>query len=111
MTLEKVLAQITVSDLAVAEQWYSVLFERQPDARPMDGLIEWHLGEAFGVQVWTEPDRAGRSSMVLGESDLDSLAARLTEASIDHPGPQQVTASRILPLEDPDGNRVVITGT
>ena len=48
--------------------------------------------------------------MVLGESELDGLAARLTEASIDHPGPQQVTASRILRCEDPDGNRVVITG-
>ncbi len=48
--------------------------------------------------------------MVLDESDLDSLAARLSEAGFDHPGPQQATSSRILPLEDPDGNRVVFTG-
>lgn len=110
MTIHHVLAQATVSDLDTAERWYSVLFERQPDARPMAGLIEWHMGDAFGVQVWVEPERAGRSSMVLGESDLDGLAARLTDAGIDHPGPQQVTASRILSLEDPAGNRVVVTG-
>ena len=110
MTIQNVLAQATVSDLIAAERWYSTLFGRRPDTRPMDGLIEWHLSDTFGVQVWAEPERAGRSSMVLGESDLDRLAARLTDAGVDHPGPQQATASRILPLLDPDGNRVVFTG-
>lgn len=110
MTIEHVLAQATVSDLADAERWYSVVLDRQPDARPMSGLIEWYMGDTSGVQVWAEPERAGRSSIVLGVSDLDGLAARLTEAGIEHPGPQQASASRILPLEDPDGNRVVFTG-
>ena len=98
MTFQSVHAQATVGDLTAAERWYSALFGRAPDARPMDGLIEWHLGETFGVQVWSEPERAGRSSMVLGESDLDRLADRLTGAGIDnpYPGPQHVTASRIL---------------
>ncbi len=111
MAIQRVLAQSTVSDLATAERWYSALFMRQPDARPMPGLLEWHLGDTFGVQVWSEPDRAGRSSTVLDESDLDALAARLTRAGLDHPGPQHVTSSRVLLLEDPDGNRVVFTGS
>ncbi|GAA4544031.1 VOC family protein [Pseudonocardia xishanensis] len=110
MAISNVLAQATVSDLDAAEQWYSVLFGRAPDARPMDGLLEWRLGSSFGVQVFAEPDRAGRSSMVLGEDDLDGLAARLADAGVDHDGPQQVTASRILALQDSDGNRVVFTG-
>lgn len=109
MTVHRVLAQSTVGDLATAEPWYSALFGRGPDARPMPGLLEWHLGDGFGVQVWAEPGRAGRSSMVLGEGDLDALAARLTAAGFDHPGPQPASSSRILPLEDPDGNRVVFT--
>lgn len=110
MTFQNVLAQATVGDLAAAQRWYSVLFGRGPDATPMDGLLEWHLGDNFGVQVWAEPERAGRSSIVLGESDLDGLAARLTDAGLDHPGSQQAASSRVLPLQDPDGNRVVITG-
>ncbi len=110
MAVRRVLAQSTVSDLEIAERWYSTLFERRPDARPMPGLLEWHLGESFGVQVWSEPDRAGRSSVVLDESDLDALAARLTGAGLDHAGPQRATSSRVLLLEDPDGNRVVFTG-
>lgn len=110
MTFHNVLAQATVSDLAVAERWYSVLFDRAPDARPMDGLIEWHLGDTFGVQVWSEPERAGRSCMVLGDTDLDGLASRLTDAGLGHSDPEEVTASRAIQLRDPDGNRVVITG-
>jgi catechol 2,3-dioxygenase-like lactoylglutathione lyase family enzyme len=111
MTVTRVLAQSTVTDLEVAEDWYKRLFGRGPDARPMPGLLEWHLGDTFGVQVWAEADRAGHSSMVLDESDLDSLAAHLNKAGIAHDGPQDATSSRVLSLVDPDGNRIVFTGT
>lgn len=77
----------------------------------MDGLLEWHLGGSFGVQVWVDQARAGRSTMVVDESDLDALAARLRAAGLDHGGPQPVTASRVLTLTDPDGNQVIVTGT
>ena len=76
----------------------------------MEGLIEYHLADSFGIQVWSEPGRASRSTVVLDETDLDTLAARLTGAGVGHPGPQQATSSRILPLTDPDGNRLMFTG-
>ncbi len=110
MAVQNARAQATVTDLGGAERWYSVVFDRPPDARPMDGLLEWHLGDTFGVQVWAEPERAGRSTMVLGESDLDGLAERLAEVGVVDDRPQRATSSRILALEDPDGNRVVFTG-
>lgn len=109
MTVQRVLAQATVRDVVAAERWYTTVFDGPPDARPMAGLIEWHLGDAFGVQVWAEPDRAGRSSMVLDETDLDALAARLSKAGVEHAGLEQATSLRILRLCDPDGNRVVFT--
>lgn len=109
--IHQVLANCTVTDLDRAEEWYTRLFERGPDSRPMPGLIEWHLGDAFGLQVWSEPDRAGRSSVVLGETDLNAAAARATAAGIDHDGPQPGGGARILQLTDPDGNRIVLTGT
>lgn len=110
MPFTRVLAQSTVTDLMRAVGWYSKLFGRQPDARPMDGLVEWHLGDTYGVQVWSEPDRAGNSTMVLDESDFDGLIRRLDDAGLSHDRPQDVTASRILVLVDPDGNRVVVSG-
>ncbi|RFU20745.1 VOC family protein [Geodermatophilus marinus] len=110
MTFRGVLAQATVRDLPAAERWYTTLFGRRPDARPMDGLLEWHLTGGSGVQVWVEPPRAGGSTVVLDVDGLDEVAARLRGDGIDHPGPEQATSSRVLRLTDPDGNRVVLTG-
>lgn len=109
MSITAVLAQSTVSDLVTAERWYAALFDRGPDATPMPGLLEWHLGEGYGVQVWSEPERAGRSSMVISESDLDATARRLSDAGLDV-DVEQVSASRAIVLLDPDGNRVVLVG-
>lgn len=108
--IHRVLANCTVTDIDRAEDWYTRLFGREPDDRPMEGLIEWHLGDTFGVQVWSEPDRAGASSVVLGETDLDAAAAKLLAVDIDHDGPQPGGGARILQLTDPDGNRVVLAG-
>lgn len=111
----RLLANMTVSDLPTAVEWYTRFFGRAPDVRPMDGLVEWHLADTFGVQVWadpegTDPDRAGRSAMVLDEPDLDATVQHLHRAGIAHAGPQDATSSRILPSTDPDGNRIVLTG-
>ncbi len=77
----------------------------------MPGLLEWHLDEANGVQVWSEPDRAGKSSVVLDVTDLDAAATRLRAAGIDHDGPQPGGGGRLVQLTDPDGNRIVLTGS
>lgn len=107
--IHRILAHSTVTDLDRAEDWYTRLLDRRPDARPMPGLIEWHLTDTFGLQVWSEPDRAGHSTVVLQETDLDAAAAHATGAGIDHDGPRPGGGARILPLTDPDGNRVVLT--
>ena len=106
-----VLAQATVRDLATSVDWYERLFDRPPDARPMEGLVEWHFGDGRGVQVWCEPERAGSCTVVLEVADLDAFADRITRAGITTDGPQQAASFRILPLVDPDGNRVVLTGS
>jgi predicted enzyme related to lactoylglutathione lyase len=108
--IRRVLAQCTVTDLDRAEGWYAGLVGRGPDARPMDGLLEWHFGDSCGLQVWSEPDRAGRSTVVLEETDLDGATARATEAGISHPGIEPGGGARLLQLLDPDGNRVVLAG-
>src|SRR4051812_5831415 len=111
MEIRNVLAQATVRDQDAAERWYSKLFGRGPDARPMDGLLEWHFGDVTGVQVWTEADRAGCSSVVITVSDLDAVADHLKAVGFTDATPTEATSSRVLPVEDPDGNRIVFAGT
>ena len=110
MAFQRLLAQTVVTDLEVAEQWYSTLFGGRPQARPMDGLLEWHLAGTFGVQVWLDPSRAGKSAMVIDESDLDAFAARLDRDGLAQGGPQSGGGARVLILSDPDGNQVVFSG-
>ena len=111
MAFLRLLAQAVVTDLDAAERWYTTLLESPPHARPMDGLLEWHLGDTFGVQVWRDPSRAGRSAMVVDESDLDALTARLAAAGLTEERPQPGGGARVLVLSDPDGNHVVFSGT
>lgn len=104
------MANISVSDENGAIEWYSTLFDRGPDTRPMPGLSEWRFADEFGIQVWVDADRAGRSTAIFAESELDSLAERLTASAIDHSGPQPGGGQRILAVDDPDGNRIVFFG-
>lgn len=110
MTYTAVLAQSTVTDLGAAERWYAALLGRAPDERPMDGLLEWHVTPGGGVQVWAEPERAGRGTLLLSTDDLDATAARLSGVGIEHDGPQPGGGQRLLQVVDPDGNRVVVLG-
>ena len=66
--IRSVLAQCTVSDLERAEQWYTRLFNGPPDARPMPGLLEWHL-------VTRSVFKSGLKPTVLGSRP--SCSARL----------------------------------
>ena len=109
MALTRMLAQMTVTDLEPAVAWYTRLLGAEPDDRPMDGLVEWHLDPAFGVQVWADAERAGNSTMVIVESELDGLAQRLAGDGIRHDGIQDATTTRVLMVTDPDGNRIVFT--
>ena len=105
-----VLAQCTVSDSGNAERWYTTLFGCGPDARPMEGLVEWHPVDGNGLQVFCEPERSGRSTVVFGESDLDQAADRLQAAGLTGDRPQPGGPGRVLVLADPDGNRIVLVG-
>lgn len=109
----QVLAQLAVSDVEAARQWYAQLFDGPPDARPMAGLLEWRVTGGAGVQVWRDPERAGRSAAVLGVGaahQLDALAERLEAAGLAHDGVEPGGGARLLRLVDPDGNLVVVTG-
>ena len=110
MTFTSVLAQATVSDLRAAEPWYTALLDRGPDVRPMDGLLEWRVSDGGGVQVWVEPQRAGRSTVLLATDDLDAVAARLAASGTATRGIERGGGARVLRLTDPDGNRVVLLG-
>jgi catechol 2,3-dioxygenase-like lactoylglutathione lyase family enzyme len=109
MDVTVVMASLAVSDLETSLTWYTRIFGRGPDERPMDGLAEWHFAGAGAVQVFQEPERAGASGVTVGVGDLDKYLAQLDAAGIAHDPPTDATFVRLVALADPDRNQVVIT--
>jgi hypothetical protein len=110
MKPNSMMAQCTVTDLGRAEAWYQSLFERGPDQRPMDGLLEWHFGEVGGLQVWSDADRAGRSTVVLDVPRFGDELRRLDGLGLSHDDVVKTPKFQVVTLYDPDNNRVVLTG-
>ncbi|MGG7103589.1 VOC family protein [Rhodococcus sp. 24CO] len=72
MSIDHVLAVVPVRDLAEAAQWYSSLFGRGPDNRPMVNLAEWRVTDTGWVQVMVDTRRAGLALLNLSSiSDPD----------------------------------------
>ncbi|HEY3338627.1 MAG TPA: VOC family protein [Propionicimonas sp.] len=104
------LAQSTVSDLDTARSWYTAVLGRDADATPMQGLLEWHFSDDAGVQLWRDPVRAGTSTTVLEVVDLDAELTRLDDLGIAHDDPMSTPRLRLVTLEDPDRNRLILAG-
>lgn len=109
MTVTHVLAVALVSDQDSAVDWYQRLFGRGPDARPMPSLADWHLADSAWVQVFHDPDRAGRSVFNLVVDDLDRHRAALEAAGIAVADVvTNAKGTRLAALTDPDGNTITL---
>jgi hypothetical protein len=90
MGITTITTVLNVADHELGVAWYSDLFGREPDRRPMDGSAEWQLTETSTVMVYADADRAGGGNLIVGVTDLDAHAAELYEREIvlePHPVP------------------------
>lgn len=108
MPIEKVYAQLSSSDLERSVVWYEHLFERRPDARPMDGLAEWHHDDNAGLQVFKDSRNAGRGTLTLIVSDLRNEYSRLVAVGLEPSAIEPADTTSIVCLRDPDQNLVVL---
>ncbi|PRH76848.1 glyoxalase [Streptomyces solincola] len=109
MSFTHVLAVVAVRDMPTATEWYARLFGRPADARPMDGLADWHVAPTAWVQVYRSPEQAGSSMVNLVVPDLDRAVAELAERGITAGAVESGTGRvRFAAVHDPDGNRVAL---
>ena len=112
MGIATVTTVLHVADHELGVAWYSGLFGREPDRRPMEGSTEWQLTDTSAVMVYADADAAGGGHLIVGVSDLDAHAAELYEREI-------VVESYTVPsgqfrlgeLSDPSGNAVTFGET
>lgn len=108
MTLTGIFAQLSCSRLEESIGCYTRLFERDPDARPMAGLAEWHEGKGAGFQLFEATDHAEHGRLTLFDSDIPGDWARLGKAGLKPRPVEAADYTTICRMRDPDGNLVVL---
>lgn len=107
MSLNNALAGIAVSDLDTACPWYERLLG-QPPNRPMPEVAEWKFLHGGWLQVFSDAERAGKSSMCLSVSDIEGEIRRLNAAGIQVDGFQETSKAKVAVLQDPEGNQIIL---
>jgi predicted enzyme related to lactoylglutathione lyase len=107
VNLESVIAVVPVTDQVTAVTWYKKLLGRDADVVPIDGVAEWQLAEKVWLQVTTDPDNVGNTTVIISVNDIDAQCTACTEANVslgevvEYPG-----IVKMVDAIDPDGNKI-----
>jgi glyoxylase I family protein len=108
MKINQPMAAIAVRSVESAEDWWARLIGREADARPMDGLVEWHF-DSGALQLVADADRAGGSLTTLQVTGLVADVDELRNRGIDVSDFSETSAgAAFATITDPDGNGVTI---
>ncbi len=107
MRVNDICAVVATRNYAAARAWYSRILGGDPILEPVEGVAEWRINDTAWLQLLEDADRAGKSAVRFGVTDLDAQIAALNDAGITT-GEVIVIADmvRIVDIADPDGNEV-----
>jgi predicted enzyme related to lactoylglutathione lyase len=108
MQILGIYAALIVSDIARAERFYTMLFERGPDDRPMAGFIQWRNVAGANIQLFEDAAQAGHGRCTIVVPDMAEAKQALGEAGYRVGGEQAGDFGRIAQLRDPDGNLITL---
>jgi predicted enzyme related to lactoylglutathione lyase len=108
MELEKTYPSLLTADLAAAERWYTALFGRGPDYRPMPTLLHWELSEQGGLMLSSSEEISSRGSLFLYVADLAAERRRLEQAGIALGEDISGDYSTLAQARDADGNLITL---
>lgn len=110
MSVNRVFAEMIVADLEASVAWYERLLGRPADARPMDGLAEWHFAGTGGLQVFRDAGRAGGGALTLAVDNLAGFAAAVRGRGIAVGAITEGEQASFVAIADPDGNAITLAG-
>jgi catechol 2,3-dioxygenase-like lactoylglutathione lyase family enzyme len=100
-------AVIATSDYARSRSWYSRVIGREPDLEPVQGVAEWQMTNTAWLQLIDDPDRAGKSAVRIGVTDLAAQIKTLNDLGVGTAEPVVIADMvRVVDVPDPDGNEV-----
>jgi hypothetical protein len=107
VTVNDICAVIAASDYARARSWYSRIIGRDPDLEPVQGVAEWQITSTAWLQLMEDQDRAGKSAVRVGVTDLAAVIKALNDAGVATGQPVVIADMvTVVDVADPDGNEV-----
>jgi predicted enzyme related to lactoylglutathione lyase len=94
--------------MAASERFYTTLFGREPDDRPMDGLVQWRDVGGANVQLFLNEENAGSSMCTIVVPSMQDARASLGEAGIPLGHEQAGDFGKIAHITDPAGNVITL---
>jgi hypothetical protein len=80
--INSVIAVVPVEDQDTAVRWYKKLLGRDADIIPAEGVAEWQLAENAWIQVTSDPERAGSTTVVIGVNNIEMQHSACVDANI-----------------------------
>lgn len=108
MRIQGIYAALTTRDMAKAERFYTILFDRGPDDRPMDGLIQWRDVAGANVQVFKDDRSAGFGRCTIVVPRMADARQSLAAEGLSLGDEIQGDFGKIAQLNDPDGNLITL---
>jgi len=108
MQIQGIYAALATANIAKAEAFYTRLFEREPDDRPMDGLIQWRDVAGANIQIFDDEDNAGSGRITIVVPQMEKARGALREFGVELTGELDGDYGRIAQIADPDGNRITL---
>ena len=104
-------AGISVSNYAVAVEWYEKLVGSAPSFLPNEREAVWEVAEHRYVFIELRPQHAGHARNLLFVEDLDALVAQIAHRGLD-PDRRETLSNGVRKAAycDPDGNEFEFGG-
>lgn len=109
MEIQELYATVCVSEIEHSVAWYTRLIGREPDDRPMDGLVQWRNLGGAGLQLVLDAERAGSGMVTVITPDMTKTRKQLAAANIVLGPDLQGDYAIIAQLSDLDGNVITLT--
>ena len=83
---------------------------RPADARPMDGLADWHFADTGSVQLVEDAERAGGGLVTLTADDLQADVEAMRQRGVQVGQADDTTSDKVLfvSVSDPEGNLITL---
>lgn len=108
MRIQKIYASLLAADLGASERWYTKLFGRGPDHRPMESLIHWELFDHGGLMISSSAEIASKGVAFLYVDDIAAERSRLKDGGIILGEDIAGDYSTLAQVRDPDGNLITL---